>query len=232
MLTETVLQRRVFQALDLELSDPGIVVTRHDAFVGTHRNPIAKRIFDIGLTIPLLLVLAPLLILCMVAIRLGSAGPAIFRQTRSGLHGNPFTIYKLRTMRMHDEAGPLRQAQRNDSRVTRIGAFLRRTSIDELPQLVNVLKGDMSLIGPRPHAITHDRHYAVQIDRYYQRLAVKPGITGLAQVSNLRGECLSLDDMQARVEADCYYALNASLKLDLVIMLKTLPHMIFSKCAY
>ena len=232
VLTEANLQTRVYSALGVSVAEGFSPPVQDQPVSGRRSSLAAKRVIDIVVTSAILLAAAPLLLFFMLAIRLTSRGPAIFRQQRSGLNGRPFTIFKLRTMRVCEDAAEVKQAQRQDPRVTRIGAFLRRTSIDELPQLFNVLLGDMSLVGPRPHAIAHDRHYIQQIDCYYQRLAVKPGITGLAQVRNLRGECLSLNCMIERVEADREYARNVSLKLDLKILLSTIPHMLLSNRAY
>jgi putative colanic acid biosysnthesis UDP-glucose lipid carrier transferase len=232
VLTETNLQHRVHGALGIGVIDLDGAASEEDLEFARRSSLAGKRAFDIVMASLLLFAVAPLLLFCMLAIRLTSRGPALFRQQRSGLHGHPFTIFKLRTMRVTEDDGDVKQAQRHDPRVTPIGAFLRRTSIDELPQLLNVLRGEMSLVGPRPHAVAHDRHYALRIDRYYQRLAVKPGITGLAQVRNLRGECLSLDHMVARVDIDREYARNASLRQDVVILLQTIPHMLLSDRAY
>lgn len=180
-----------------------------------------KRLIDIAVAGLLLLLLSPLLLLTAVLIRLDSHGPVFFRQTRLGLRGDPFDIVKFRTMTVMENGSRVVQATRNDSRITRIGGILRRTSIDELPQLANVLKGDMSLVGPRPHARAHDEYYAFRIPAYALRQRVKPGITGWAQINGLRGETPTLEVMRWRVDHDLWYIENFSLALDLWILLRT-----------
>jgi putative colanic acid biosysnthesis UDP-glucose lipid carrier transferase len=183
-----------------------------------------KRGFDLLISGAGLLLISPLLLLIAIAVRLSGPGPVLFRQDRYGLDGRRFRIYKFRTMQV-TEAGDtpgLRQATRNDPRVTPVGRFLRRWSLDELPQLVNVVKGEMSLVGPRPHAVDHNEHYRRRIPGYMQRHAFKPGITGLAQIEGLRGETNSLESMAQRIDADLRYARDWSLKLDIKILLKTL----------
>jgi exopolysaccharide biosynthesis polyprenyl glycosylphosphotransferase len=186
----------------------------------------AKRLLDIGLAAVLLCMLAPVLLVTAILIRLDSAGPALFRQTRLGLRGKPFDIVKFRTMTVLENGDRIVQATRNDPRITRIGRFLRKASIDELPQLINVLKGEMSLVGPRPHARAHDEHYARAIDNYRVRQDVKPGITGWAQVQGFRGETPTVEAMRRRVECDVWYVDHFSLALDLQILLRT-PFEIF-----
>ncbi len=187
---------------------------------------LAKAVEDRLLAAVALLALAPLLATIALAVRSSSPGPALYRQKRWGFNGEVIEVLKFRTMH-HDacddgtEPG-LGHTRRGDPRVTPLGAFLRRTSLDELPQLWNVLMGQMSLVGPRPHAVAHNERYAEQIDRYLARHRVKPGITGWAQVQGCRGEIRSLDDMQRRVEHDLYYIQNWSLALDLRILLRTL----------
>lgn len=172
-------------------------------------------------TLILLLVL-PLLLLIALAIKLDSNGPVFFRQARMGWSGRVFHIWKFRSMIVHQpESGVVEQARRNDTRITRIGAFLRRTSLDELPQLFNVLKGEMSLVGPRPHAVQHDELYSKGINAYFARHNIKPGITGLAQVRGLRGETKEIERMRQRVESDIEYINNWSLWLDVSILLRT-----------
>ena len=174
-----------------------------------------------------LLLLSPLLLLIAGAIALTSPGPVLFAQDRYGLDGRRFRILKFRTMRVleaGDQQG-LRQATRNDPRITPIGGVLRRWSLDELPQLINVLRDDMSLVGPRPHAVDHNEQYRRLIPGYMQRHAFKPGITGLAQVEGLRGETSTLELMANRVAADLRYQRDWSLKLDIKILIKTLLHL-------
>jgi lipopolysaccharide/colanic/teichoic acid biosynthesis glycosyltransferase len=180
-----------------------------------------KRVLDLVIAVPMLIFLAPLLIAVAAFIKLDSVGPALFRQSRLGQNGRAFGIVKFRTMNVVEDGDAVVQAERNDARVTRIGAFLRTTSIDELPQLLNVIAGDMSLVGPRPHAVAHDIHYASLIPEYIQRQRVKPGITGWAQVNGYRGGTPTLDLMQRRVDLDIWYANHASLALNLLILVRT-----------
>src|SRR4051794_4334160 len=181
-----------------------------------------KVFLDIIITSIILLFLAPLLVLVAFLIRIDSLGPVLFRQTRTGLHGKPFQIYKFRTLIVQENGDVIPQVMRNDTRITRVGRLLRKTSIDELPQLLNVLKGEMSLVGPRPHALAHDQYYRQRIPDYEKRFAVRPGITGWAQVNGARGATPQLADMERRVELDIWYIENASLLLDLKILLWTI----------
>jgi lipopolysaccharide/colanic/teichoic acid biosynthesis glycosyltransferase len=192
--------------------------------VGAHRlhNAQLKRLVDVVGAGLLLLLLAPLLVLVGVLIRLESRGPALFRQRRSGLDGNIFVIYKFRTMTVAEDGDVVVQASRNDCRVTRIGRYLRRTSVDELPNLINVLLGQMSLVGPRPHALAHDRHWSKIIPDYNSRFLAKPGITGLAQVEGWRGETPTYESMARRIAFDLDYIRHWSIGLDLTIFLRTL----------
>jgi putative colanic acid biosynthesis UDP-glucose lipid carrier transferase len=189
-----------------------------------------KRAFDLGIALLLILVLAPALLLIALAIFVESGAPIFFRQTRGGLGGGTFTIYKFRTMREVD--GVEGWTQRADARITPVGGFLRRTSLDELPQLINVVLGDMSLVGPRPHASNMDEDYRGQIHGYDNRFRVRPGITGLAQVSDLRGSIGELDDMHRRLAADSEYIENWSLGMDLRILVRTVPHLLHSGNAF
>ncbi|MDB5495140.1 MAG: pssZ [Phenylobacterium sp.] len=190
----------------------------------------AKRSFDLVMASSLILLLAPALLLIGTAIFLESGGPIFFRQSRGGLGGRLFTILKFRTMLPADGQGGW--TQRGDARVTRLGGFLRRTSLDELPQLFNVVMGDMSLVGPRPHAAEMDTEYAALILEYPERLRVRPGITGLAQVSDLRGTVGHVDDMRQRVAADARYIESWSLGLDLFILARTIPHLVAAGNAF
>ncbi|MDH3911341.1 MAG: undecaprenyl-phosphate glucose phosphotransferase [Rhodospirillales bacterium] len=183
---------------------------------------IVKRLEDVVVAGTALMFFGPLMLLAALAIKLDSPGPVFFRQARHGFNNRPFQVLKFRTMHYTQEVmSDLTQAQRNDPRVTRLGALLRKTSLDELPQLFNVLSGDMSIVGPRPHAIEHNDKYAQQIDAYMTRHRIKPGITGWAQVNGLRGETDALDKMRKRVEHDLFYVDNWSLKFDLKIMILT-----------
>jgi putative colanic acid biosynthesis UDP-glucose lipid carrier transferase len=184
---------------------------------------VLKRAIDVCASAILLVFLLPLIVVVAALIKLDSRGPVLFQQQRFGLGQQPFNLYKFRSMRCDaasDPSGP--QARRHDPRVTRIGRFLRRTSLDELPQLLNVLRGDMSLVGPRPHPIPFDREYAELIEGYSARYHVKPGITGWAQVHGWRGETETLEKMRRRVEFDIYYINHWSLLLDLRILFRTL----------
>jgi Undecaprenyl-phosphate glucose phosphotransferase len=198
-------------------------------------NSVAKRVEDLVLGSLLLLLLLPLFAIITVAIKLDSPGPVFFRQRRLGFNNHEFSILKFRSMYHRPEPAPGQfepQAKRNDPRVTRIGRFIRRTSIDELPQLLNVLQGTMSLVGPRPHALSHNLEYARQIRGYFARHKVKPGITGWAQVNGLRGETAVVGLMKERVRHDTYYAENWSVLFDLRILLMTVFVVLFQKSAY
>lgn len=184
---------------------------------------IAKLLEDKILSFVILLLASPLLLFIAIAIKLDSPGPVFFRQERGGWNGETFRIWKFRSMHLHcPEAGVVKQAHKDDSRITRVGALLRRTSLDEFPQLMNVLIGDMSLVGPRPHALEHDREYAQRITDYFARHHIKPGITGLAQVRGYRGETRDINQMVQRVESDIEYINNWSLWLDLTILVRTI----------
>ena len=195
-----------------------------------HDSPSIFHIgFDAFVAAAVLVVLAPLLALVALLVRLDSSGPAVFRQTRTGLNGRTFLIYKFRTMHVQEDGAVVRQARRGDARMTRLGAILRKTSLDELPQLLNVLRGDMALVGPRPHALAHDSHYGSQIAAYRQRFAVRPGITGWAQINGSRGPTPELADMQRRIELDLWYVQNRSFALDLRILTATALHILPSR---
>lgn len=182
----------------------------------------AKRALDIVVAATALILLSPLLLLVALAIRLDSRGPILFRQRRHGFNQSPFRILKFRTMTTMDDGPIIVQATRDDARVTRVGRFLRRWNIDELPQLLNVLRGDMSIVGPRPHAVVHNDEYERRIALYARRHNVKPGITGWAQVNGLRGNTDSDEKMQDRVAHDLFYIDNWSLWFDLSIITLTL----------
>jgi Undecaprenyl-phosphate glucose phosphotransferase len=194
----------------------------------TRREVIEKRIFDLALAAGALLVATPFLILVAILIKLDSPGPIFFVQRRYGFNQQPFRIIKFRTMRTLEDGPVIRQARQNDPRLTRIGRWLRRWNIDEIPQLFNVLTGDMSLVGPRPHALSHDREYEQRISRYARRHNVRPGITGWAQIHGYRGETDTEEKMRKRVEYDLYYIDNWSLWLDFKIMVRT----VLSRSAY
>jgi Undecaprenyl-phosphate glucose phosphotransferase len=187
-----------------------------------------KRSCDLVLAAAGLVVLAPLLLLVALMIKLDSPGPIIFQQTRHGFNNKLIRVWKFRSMSVMEDGANFKQVVKGDGRITRVGRFLRRTNIDELPQLVNVLLGDMSIVGPRPHAIAHDEMFADLIWPFYRRHNVKPGITGWAQVNGFRGETDTLEKMQRRIECDLYYIDNWSLLLDIRIVIMTL----FSAAAY
>lgn len=181
-----------------------------------------KRVFDICAASAILVASLPLLLLIALAIRIDSKGPVLFLQRRYGFNQEPFRIFKFRTMTTTDDGAVIRQATRGDPRITRVGRHLRRYNLDELPQLINVIAGQMSLVGPRPHALAHDREYQRKIALYARRHNVKPGITGWAQVNGLRGETDTDEKMARRVAYDHWYIDNWSFWLDLAILLRTL----------
>ena len=185
-------------------------------------NGLVKRISDIVLGTLILLGISPLLAAIAIGVKMSSPGPALFRQRRYGLDGREITVYKFRSMRVAEDGPVVRQATKDDPRVTRFGAFIRRTSLDELPQFVNVLQGRMSIVGPRPHAVAHNEMYRKLIKSYMIRHKVKPGITGWAQVNGLRGETETVEKMKARIEYDLDYLRHWSLRLDLQIIWKTI----------
>jgi len=180
-----------------------------------------KRLFDVGCSFIGLVFLAPLLITISIVIKLTSPGPILFAQLRTGLGGRTFVIYKFRTMTTLENGDRVVQACRDDSRITRVGLFLRRSSLDELPQLWNVLIGDMSIVGPRPHAVAHDHYYGALLPDYRDRFRAKPGITGLAQCNGARGPTETLDKMSRRIRLDLVYIERWSLMMEARILVKT-----------
>lgn len=191
-----------------------------------------KRSLDIVVAGTAVLLLSPLLALVALAVRLDSPGPMIFRQRRLGFNGREFNILKFRSMTVTENDGAVRQASRNDQRVTKVGRFIRATSLDELPQLINVLRGEMSLVGPRPHAVAHDEYYDKLIADYSLRRHMKPGLTGWAQVNGFRGETPTLELMEARVAHDLWYVNNWSIWVDLTILVKTAYELVRNKDVY
>jgi putative colanic acid biosynthesis UDP-glucose lipid carrier transferase len=185
-------------------------------------NGMVKRASDLVLATMILVLVSPLLLVIALAVKLSSPGPVLFRQRRYGLDGREIVVYKFRSMSVAEDGAVVAQATRNDQRVTPLGAILRRTSLDELPQFVNVIQGRMSIVGPRPHAVAHNETYRKLIKGYMMRHKVKPGITGWAQVNGLRGETDSVDKMKARIDYDLDYLRNWSLRFDLSIILKTI----------
>jgi putative colanic acid biosynthesis UDP-glucose lipid carrier transferase len=196
-------------------------------------NHVIKTLEDKVLGVIFFIIALPVIGLIAIAVKMTSEGPVLFKQRRNGWDGKPFTIYKFRTMHVHQEPeGQLTQARQNDDRFTPVGRWLRRTSLDELPQLYNVLQGRMSLVGPRPHAIEHDHLYRQKIEGYMRRNRVKPGITGWAQINDLRGEVQNIEEMVRRVKHDLYYIEHWSLWFDLRIILATILKIFFSKRAW
>jgi undecaprenyl-phosphate galactose phosphotransferase/putative colanic acid biosynthesis UDP-glucose lipid carrier transferase len=191
-----------------------------------------KRALDVTVASGMLIALAPLLAIVALLIKLESPGPLIFRQRRKGFNGREFTIFKFRTMNVLEDGNVIAQVRRNDPRVTPVGRILRAASIDELPQLVNVLRGQMSIVGPRPHAVAHDDGYTKLIARYAFRQHVKPGLTGWAQVNGFRGETAHIEQMQQRVDCDLWYIKNWSLWLDLRILVLTSFELLRRRNAY
>ena len=198
----------------------------------SHTERAAKRCFDLILATAALLTLLPLMLVTALLIKLDSRGPVLFQQKRNGFNGHPFDIFKFRTMHVLEDGAVIQQATRNDPRVTRLGRWLRRSSIDELPQLFNVIRGDMSLVGPRPHATSHNTEYEKLIANYAFRHHVKPGLTGWAQVNGYRGETRQIEHMERRVEHDLWYINNWSPWLDLRIVLQTVVVAVRQSNAY
>lgn len=185
-------------------------------------NGVLKRLSDIVLALIILVLISPLLLLIAIAVKISSPGPVFFQQKRYGLDGKDITVCKFRSMTVCENGGDVKQATKNDNRVTRLGSFLRRYSLDELPQFINVLQGKMSIVGPRPHAVAHNEMYRGMIKGYMIRHKVRPGITGWAQINGFRGETETVEKMQKRIEYDLDYLRNWSLGLDALIILKTI----------
>jgi putative colanic acid biosynthesis UDP-glucose lipid carrier transferase len=199
---------------------------------GRLENAPLKRALDFFGALIGILVLSPFLILVALIIVIESRGSPIFKQRRSGYRGAPFVIYKFRSMTVREDGHRVVQAVKDDVRITRFGRLMRRTSIDELPQLFNVLLGDMSLVGPRPHALAHDEYYGAVVPGYAARFHAKPGITGLAQVSGLRGQTETIEHMAARVEKDLEYIRCWSIVSDVRILILTVLTFLFHPAAY
>jgi putative colanic acid biosynthesis UDP-glucose lipid carrier transferase len=199
-------------------------------FTGT--NELAKRISDMVFASIILVLISPILLMLAAGVKLSSPGPIIFKQKRNGLDGSEIEVYKFRSMRVMDNGPVVKQATKGDPRITPFGAFIRRTSLDELPQFINVLQGRMSIVGPRPHAVAHNESYRRLIKAYMVRHKVKPGITGWAQVNGHRGETDTIEKMEARVQYDLEYLRNWSITLDLQIILRTIRLVFFDRNAY
>jgi Undecaprenyl-phosphate glucose phosphotransferase len=193
---------------------------------------VVKRLTDTALSLAILLLLLPVLVLIAILVKVSSPGPIIFKQRRYGLDGREIAVYKFRTMRVTEDGAHIRQASKSDERITRIGSMLRRASLDELPQLINVLQGRMSLVGPRPHAVAHNEEYRKLIKGYMVRHKVLPGITGLAQVNGCRGETAQLEQMEARVNYDLDYLRHWTPMLDIKIILLTVVKIFRDDKAY
>ena len=195
-------------------------------------NRLTKRLSDIMLSLLILLLISPVMLAVAIGVKLSSPGPVIFRQKRNGLDGEEIVVYKFRSMTTMDNGPVVKQATKGDTRITPFGAFIRKTSLDELPQFFNVMQGRMSIVGPRPHAVAHNEMYRQMIKAYMVRHKVKPGITGWAQVNGHRGETDTLEKMEARVEYDLEYLRNWSLGLDLAIILRTVGSVLADNNAY
>ncbi|WP_180723915.1 undecaprenyl-phosphate glucose phosphotransferase [Paraburkholderia largidicola] len=194
---------------------------------------LPKEVFDRVFALCVLLAISPILLVVSVSVKLSSPGPILFRQYRKGMNGDVFSIYKFRTMYQGaDKPGTVVQARKGDARVTKVGSFLRRTSLDELPQFLNVLKGEMSVVGPRPHAVEHDEYYKDLVQHYMFRYRIKPGITGWAQVNGYRGETAEIERMDARVRFDMYYIQHWTFWMDLKIVALTIIKGFVGKSAY
>lgn len=196
------------------------------------RERLLKRMLDLVFATIAIMFFAPIMAITAVVIKLDSPGPIIFRQHRKGYNGKHFVIFKFRTMTVQENGSVVTQATREDPRITDIGRTLRSLSIDELPQLFNVLRGDMSLVGPRPHALAHDNHFEKLLSDYALRHHVKPGITGWAQCNGARGETPQIEQMSARIGLDLWYIENWSLKLDFLILIKTFVEVLSKRNAY
>ena len=220
----------LIQARSGEIQGIPVVAMYETPFYG-YRG-VAKRLTDVALSTVILLLLLPLLAIVALAVKWSSPGPIIFKQRRYGLDGHEIAIYKFRTMKVTEDGSQIRQASRSDDRITPIGAILRRSSLDELPQLINVLQGRMSLVGPRPHAVAHNEEYRKLIKGYMIRHKVLPGITGLAQVNGCRGETAQLEEMQARINYDLDYLRHWSPMLDIKIILLTVVKLFRDDKAY
>jgi putative colanic acid biosynthesis UDP-glucose lipid carrier transferase len=206
-------------------------ISIHDSPFNSVRSVI-KRLEDVVVSLLILALISPVLIAVAIGVKLSSPGPVIFKQRRYGLDGQEIYVWKFRSMSSQDNGAVVKQATKNDPRVTKFGAFIRKTSLDELPQFLNVLQGRMSIVGPRPHAVAHNEEYRQIVDKYMLRHSVKPGITGLAQVSGYRGETDTLDKMEKRVQYDLEYIKTWSLWLDIKIIVMTVFKGFVGKTAY
>ncbi len=220
------MMKAVFPAFD------GFAVTFVERRAVSRDGTAAKRALDVAVAALAIALLVPVLVLVAVAVKLETKGPVIFAQRRTGLNGKTFAIFKFRSMRVTEDGAEVKQAVEGDTRITRVGRVIRKLSLDELPQLFNVLAGDMSLVGPRPHAVAHDDYYGARISNYGVRFKVKPGITGWAQVNGARGETPTIEIMQDRINYDAWYAKHRNLTLDLKILALTPLEVISTRNAY
>jgi putative colanic acid biosynthesis UDP-glucose lipid carrier transferase len=195
-------------------------------------NSVTKRALDLMVALAALLLFLPLLLLIAAAIKMDSRGAVLFRQRRTGLNGKPFRIYKFRTMWVAEDGADVQQASRVDARVTSVGRVLRRLSLDELPQLLNIVRGEMSFVGPRPHALAHDEVWSLTVSGYKERFRARPGLTGYAQTRGLRGEVRGLDAICDRVAADNEYIEQWTFAGDLKLIAKTIPLLFHDAAAY
>lgn len=208
------------------------IISVYDTPLTSRTLQTLKRLEDIVLSTLIMLLISPVMLIIAVCIKFSSPGPVIFKQLRYGLNGKEIRVYKFRSMTTLDNGKVVKQAKKHDPRITPLGAFLRRTSLDELPQFYNVWQGKMSIVGPRPHAVAHNEEYRKLVPKYMQRHIVKPGITGWAQINGWRGETDTLDKMQKRVEFDLHYINNWSLWLDIKIIFLTIFKGFLNKNAY
>ena len=214
-----------------EVAGLPLICLNESPLTSTRTGIFVKDVMDRSIAALIILLISPVLIVIALAVKFTSKGPIIFKQNRHGWDGRVFKVWKFRSMKVHQEAAVVKQAQRDDDRITPVGRFIRKTSLDELPQLFNVLLGSMSLVGPRPHAVSHNDHYGEKIGNYLARHRIKPGITGLAQINGCRGETETDEKMHKRAEYDMQYINNWSLWLDIKILFKT-PFTLFSKDIY
>ena len=208
------------------------VIGVYDTPLSSRSNKLIKRLEDIVLATVALVIFSPIMIITAIAVKLSSPGPVLFKQVRHGLSGKEIKVYKFRSMTTQDNGDVVQQATKGDARITKVGQLIRKTSLDELPQLLNVLKGDMSMVGPRPHARAHNEEYRKQIPSYMLRHLAKPGITGYAQVLGYRGETDTLEKMQKRVDADLFYVSNWTIWFDIKILVQTVFVGFINKNAY
>lgn len=220
----------MIQSRSFDIEGVPVVALCESPFTGT--KAIIKRLSDIVLSILIMILVSPILLICAIGVKLSSPGPILFRQRRYGLDGEEINVYKFRSMTVCENGADVVQAKRHDARITPFGNFLRRKSLDELPQFFNVLQGRMSIVGPRPHAVAHNELYRKQIKGYMIRHKVKPGITGWAQVNGSRGETDTIDKMEKRIDYDLDYLRNWSLAMDLLIILKTIGVVVKDENAY